>query len=85
MWFNSLSIVLFFLNNEIYILFCGTSFFILFWIELVKYFCSLHLFFEITKIYITKEIKILQNEIIDKQCEVILFIKNNSICLANGD
>ena len=28
-----------------------------------------------------KEIKRLRNEIIDKQCEVLLFIKNHSICL----
>ena len=32
----------------------------------------------------TKEIKILQNEIIGKQCEILLFIKKNSICLSYG-
>ena len=32
----------------------------------------------------TKEITILQNEIIGKQCEILLFIKNNSICLFCG-
>ena len=53
-----------------------------------KWFCSyqqqLHLFLKL-KIYITKEMKILQNEITnDKQREILLFIKNNSICLSCG-
>jgi hypothetical protein len=35
-------------------------------------------------IHITKEIKILENEIIDKECEILLFIKDNLICLFFG-
>ena len=40
--------------------------------------------FKVKYIYITKEIKIMQNEIIDKRCEIGLFIKNNSIYLSRG-
>ena len=52
-------------------------------IEIVFFRTSNYICFSELNIYITKN-KILQNEMIDKQCEILLFIKNNSICLSCG-